>query len=126
MAGIGNTALHREGSCRAEEGRNRMTVTYGPTKVSKDELAALRRRAAAEREIIKVGVTRNVAARLKSLQVGNPDKLRVVFSQHVSNCIFVEQATHATLAATRQSGEWFGCNELEAVAAVQHQIDKLK
>lgn len=55
----------------------------------------------------KIGVSKNVIARLKSIKTGNPN-VRVIFaSEAMANAYAIESMLHAHFADYRVNGEWF-------------------
>lgn len=69
--------------------------------------------------LVKIGVSKNVSARLKSLQAssGLAIKLITTFGP-LSKAIALERAAHALLADKREHGEWFSVTVNEAVEAI--------
>ena len=55
--------------------------------------------------LIKIGKTKNVAARLRSLQTSNPHRLQVI--KTISSDTLSEQELHRLFANQRMRGEWF-------------------
>ena len=56
---------------------------------------------------IKIGVSDNPDHRLKLLQVGNPDELRLIGTFHTEHVHLYEEAMHERLALWCIRGEWF-------------------
>lgn len=54
---------------------------------------------------IKIGITHDVAARLRTLQVGSPYELTLLAT--VDGTVADEAALHLRLARDRMRGEWF-------------------
>ena len=54
---------------------------------------------------IKIGIAREPAARLRGLQTGNPEQLRIL--RAVEGSFFVEWSLHSAFAESRIRGEWF-------------------
>jgi hypothetical protein len=70
---------------------------------------------------LKVGTARDVSARRRELQVGNPRPLRVYFTLKFEDrraAEAVEVGAHKLLHNCRQKGEWFACNLDTAKAAI--------
>ena len=61
---------------------------------------------AGEHGPIKIGTAADPGRRLQSLQVGNPDRLRLIAVWPGDSA--VEDAIHAELNRWHRSGEWFG------------------
>jgi hypothetical protein len=65
---------------------------------------------AGKRGPLKIGVTRSVSQRVKELQIGNPEKLRICYT---IRCFTFQEARdleaelHQTFGKYRLSGEWF-------------------
>jgi hypothetical protein len=58
---------------------------------------------------VKIGHARNLAERMRAIQIGSPYRLRMMFA---AECIDgsvcqVERLAHAKIAASRMTGEWF-------------------
>lgn len=67
---------------------------------------------------IKVGISGDVAARIKTLQTACPFKIGLVHSFHFPEkemALFFEQAFHACQSEHRMSGEWFKMNPIIAL-----------
>jgi hypothetical protein len=57
---------------------------------------------------VKIGVaTDSVNKRLKELQTGNPNKLKILKSVFVDNPFEVEKNYHTLFKTKRINGEWF-------------------
>jgi hypothetical protein len=72
---------------------------------------------------MKIGVAKDVRARIKTLQVGNAHPLQLLFevvctSPHVKEapwaCYQIEHAMHGSLEHLRMTGEWFALEYFEA------------
>lgn len=60
------------------------------------------------KELYKIGVTKNaIEVRLKCLQTGNPNTLRVLGSYKSTNYNKIEKWLHRQHASKKLSGEWF-------------------
>lgn len=57
--------------------------------------------------LIKIGVARDMTERLRGLQTGSPDKLRVIALIRTADPERLEQVLHLEFRDTRQHGEWF-------------------
>lgn len=55
----------------------------------------------------KIGVSADIDARIKNLQIGNPHIISHVFSRMVPEAYEVEQELHDMFAEYRIKGEWF-------------------
>lgn len=64
---------------------------------------------------VKLGISRNPAARLKQLQTGNDCTLELVATREALNRFADEHALHIENAATRVNGEWFAGVEAGSV-----------
>jgi hypothetical protein len=73
---------------------------------------------------LKIGVAKNVRARLGGIQNGNPARLEVLFSSEVPfvDAPAIERRSHALLKAYRLTGEWFDVSAEQAVAAIREAI----
>lgn len=71
-------------------------------------------------EFYKVGIASDVAARVASLQTGNPYPLQVVAYYEFDNATPVEQSLHQCFAEQWQSGEWYklGNGDLDKINSV--------
>lgn len=59
-------------------------------------------------EYCKIGMTSNVSKRIKTLQIGNPHKLKLIFSILLRNeTQNIESKIHDTFKFAKQQGEWF-------------------
>lgn len=69
----------------------------------------------------KIGISKNVETRLKSIQTGNPEKLYIHHKEPVNPKIvkIMERAIHRELGYKRQKGEWFDVTATEAKEFVQ-------
>jgi hypothetical protein len=74
--------------------------------------------ASEDRPLIKIGRTdRSVPGRLKELQTGQPDTLRILFEWHVQDSAAAEGAMHRALAHRHHRGEWFAVTPAEVAQA---------
>lgn len=80
---------------------------------------------------IKIGVAKDIAARMKSIQTGNPHTLQLLFEvvcvspfrRDVSlGAHKIEHEAHRQLAHKRMSGEWFALDYHEALSELQHAM----
>jgi hypothetical protein len=58
-------------------------------------------------EYTKIGVTRNIKTRLRSLQIGNARFLKCVYSVELENFSKAENILHSQFQSKRVIGEWF-------------------
>lgn len=65
---------------------------------------------------LKLGISTNPAARIKTLQVGNPNTLELVSIRHAPNGLADEKAMHNANAPYHIRGEWFRPEALELTA----------
>lgn len=56
---------------------------------------------------IKIGVAKNIEARKRNLQTGNPLELRLLGWIETADAFQLERALHKRFVATRVRGEWF-------------------
>lgn len=72
---------------------------------------------------IKIGVTRNIAGRLKALQVGQAYevKLECLWDVPAETAHKAEACAHRFLAKHPVRGEWFAAT-LDDVRAIEHQV----
>jgi hypothetical protein len=71
--------------------------------------------------IVKIGTSRNVAARFTSIQSSSPSKLEVMLV--VEGGTGLEGKLHSFFSARRTHGEWFDFNGLDPVAAIRSATD---
>ena len=80
-------------------------------------------------ELYKVGVTKDLEARVSALQTGNPFRIKVVdFIDNHINGVYaasLEREMHDLLSAHRVSGEWFRCNPFVIERAQKEAFIKL-
>lgn len=69
---------------------------------------------------IKIGICKDLAIRIKSLQVGNPNPFEVIKTYYLHNTHYVETILHHRLIANRAESEWFRWNE--SIIETIHQI----
>lgn len=75
----------------------------------------------AESHPVKIGIATDVHARLKGIQTGCPEHLRIYHFAEVEPGAAreIEKRCHHRLAPHRKSGEWFDIDWREAVAVVR-------
>lgn len=74
---------------------------------------------------VKIGISTDPEARLRTLQTGTSDQLQLTFTAPgYGNALTVEQEAHRILAAHRVSGEWFNVTPDLAVAAIFGAADR--
>lgn len=73
---------------------------------------------------MKIGYSKYPEKRLKQLQTGHPEELRLYYFQSVSseNVKLMEQAIHSTNRHKKIKGEWFNMTADDAIVEVQHAI----
>lgn len=69
--------------------------------------------------LIKIGKSQRVRARLRSLMTGNPDERASAFAIPADNPDALEARLHAEYADRRRCGEWFVISDCEAMRIVQ-------
>lgn len=67
----------------------------------------------------KIGITRNIAARIKQLQTGHFKPLELVWQWRCADPAALELRLHTILQPTRETGEWFACSREQLDAALQ-------
>jgi hypothetical protein len=60
--------------------------------------------------LVKVGLTGNLADRLKTLRVGCPDQITLIAAYYGTDAAAVEAELHGDLAQWHSHGEWFKPN----------------
>lgn len=75
-------------------------------------------------DLQKIGFSKNVEKRLKSLQTGNPQKLTIHHKEPVpeDRVRLLERKLHQELNYLRSNGEWFHMNSKDAVQLVQFAV----
>lgn len=69
--------------------------------------------------VVKIGRARNIAARIRGMQISNSSELRLL--AWTAGGHDVEQCLHGTLALYWVRGEWFqGCNMVWDIAGAMH------
>src|SRR5918911_4458294 len=66
----------------------------------------------------KIGISRNMKARMRSLQTGCAEELRAGVSLICTHAADFERRVHQRLAAFRLKGEWFAVSPAVADAAI--------
>ena len=74
---------------------------------------------------VKIGVSNNPPKRLRTLQTGATDKLRLVHSIEHSDARLVERLAHDMLKDKHTHGEWFRVSEDEAVGAISRAVSEI-
>lgn len=67
----------------------------------------------------KIGITKDLAGRLSSIQTGHHLKLHIVHAMEVPDAARVEERAHRLLKASRLQGEWFKVTPEIAIATVE-------
>jgi hypothetical protein len=75
---------------------------------------------------LKIGVAISIEKRLASLQVGHPQRLRILGEWQHKRPYIVEEHAHRALAKERMCGEWFDVSLQEATEAVTVAVHKVK
>ena len=72
----------------------------------------------------KIGISKDVNKRLSALQTGNPNKLKIHYSEEVQDdrAYLIEQQIHKEIKLHNISGEWFDITPIEAMQEVQHGV----
>lgn len=67
---------------------------------------------------VKLGYSDNPERRLKQLQTGNPENLKIFHCEEieVDNIRKAEKSLHTTLGYKRLKGEWFSLNVSDAIS----------
>lgn len=77
----------------------------------------------------KIGRSKNIGLRVKSMQTGHDRKIRVFWAIRLrrSDAICVEKAIHRVLSRTKyhQLGEWYNFNAEQAVQIVKQAVETL-
>lgn len=73
---------------------------------------------------VKIGYTRNVASRLKTLQTSNPYKLEVLWQ--TAGDMRLEETLHRRFAKHRTQGEWFEFGRLNPVKAIEAVVNEIQ
>lgn len=64
----------------------------------------------------KIGTSNEPYIRMKTLEIGNPHKLKVLFiSDPISNAAKIEHMLHREYTSNNLKGEWFKFNEIQDV-----------
>lgn len=64
-------------------------------------------------DAFKIGVTRNLARRMKGVQTGSPHPLNLIWYKEFREAAVIEARLHSMLDQYRVSGEWFRCSIIE-------------
>jgi hypothetical protein len=76
-------------------------------------------------EFCKIGITKNVLGRLKSLECVNPFDIQVALYAVVDQVRKIEKSAHDRLAHKRHRNEWFKCGAEEAIQTINAIADDL-
>lgn len=71
---------------------------------------------------VKIGIAADAYSRLKSIQTGCPERLRVYHFVEVDDARSVERECHRRLSDKRKSGEWFDLDWRDAVRVVREVV----
>ena len=71
-------------------------------------------------QMVKIGITSDLASRLRAMQNGCPEKIEAFYWAEAPSerAILIERACHAALQSHRVRGEWFQVAPCRAVAIV--------
>lgn len=72
---------------------------------------------------LKIGCSKNPAARLGTLQTGHAGQLSLAHSRSADNASTVERVAHVLLKEKRASGEWYYVSRDEAIAAIEAAVE---
>lgn len=71
---------------------------------------------------VKIGIAADICARVMELQVGNPQKIDIVWASRGFDRKLaerIERRAHVALADYRVRGEWFSCTQDVAILAIR-------
>lgn len=70
----------------------------------------------------KIGFSKNPETRLRSLQTGNSDKLKVLYTENIdkTRVRFIESQIHTNLKHRQIKGEWFNISLESAILEVKY------
>lgn len=75
----------------------------------------------------KIGVAKDVNARIKQLQIGNPRRLYIVFkSSELSNAYELERTIHNEYKPLRTNSEWFDFVDIDKVISYISNLVKVE
>lgn len=65
---------------------------------------------------VKIGYSEDPEARLKQLQTGHPQQLKLIHTEEVDDCVAraIEQKIHVANSSLRLKGEWFSMSVEQA------------
>ena len=72
---------------------------------------------------IKIGFTNNLKTRLRTIQTGNPERIKIHYSiefKTEKDMRAAEKKIHRTLAHKRKKGEWFDILPEDAKLELEH------
>lgn len=74
--------------------------------------------------IIKIGVTNDIKKRLKSVQTGNPNKIRVYHYEERNNAYEIEAFLKRKFVEYKREGEWYeNLNPLSVRVEILQYLD---
>lgn len=73
---------------------------------------------------VKIGVAADAVRRMKELQTGHPEPLRIRFTVevHAAHALAIEAECHARLVGQRLHGEWFRVSVAKAIETVEQVV----
>ena len=77
------------------------------------------------KEYLKIGIANNPRKRLRTLQTGNPHKLKILNKYYcIRNANEIEKKVHYLLKPYHVRGEWFKCTFNDADTAIKECIQR--
>jgi hypothetical protein len=67
----------------------------------------------------KIGIAKDPKQRIRQLQTGNPDSMKLIEIYQSENAFKIETALHNRFSHVRQSGEWFDLSVTEEVKFIE-------
>ena len=71
---------------------------------------------------VKIGFSNNPEHRLKTLQTGHIDELKIYYKKQFPNAMTIEKICHSMLNEKRKRGEWFSLTVEEAISYIEFAI----
>lgn len=72
----------------------------------------------------KIGISKNVKARIVSLQTSNPNKIELIHSKNIKDYMIHESFLHEKFIHSRINGEWFNLNNNQLEEAITYINDQ--
>jgi hypothetical protein len=72
----------------------------------------------------KIGIAKNVIGRINKLQIGNPHRIKEVFSYPLENAFEIEKRLHKKFQNKQMVGEWFDLDKSD-VRAIKKYLKSL-